>query len=120
MQAARRKSLNARRHHLLTVHHMTLEQYEAIKAFQGGVCYMCQRANGNSRALSVDHDHKKAETCGHPVNQSCERCWRGLLCSVDNKILGHARDAVTFFERSYDYLVIPPAQRMAETFAAAA
>lgn len=114
MAAARRKSLAARKHHLATVHHMTLEQYQAIKDFQGGVCFMCRRANGNSKALSVDHDHKLAESCGHPVNQSCERCWRGLVCSVDNKIFGHARDDVKFFQRGFEYLTYPPARVWAD------
>lgn len=89
---------------------MTLEQYEAIKEFQGGVCVMCGRANGKTKALAVEHDHEIAKTCGHLVKQSCERCWRGLSCSTCNRGLAHARDKIEHFERVIEFLRNPPAQ----------
>jgi hypothetical protein len=89
---------------------MTLEQYDAIKAFQGGYC-MCGRANGATKALAVDHDHKIAkEQCDHPEKESCQRCWRGLCCFNCNRTMAHARDEVAYFERVIAYLVYPPAQ----------
>lgn len=108
---AKSKALAARKHHLKTMHHMTLDEYDAIKAFQGGVCFMCERANGATKALAVEHDHKKAETCWHPVNESCRDCWRGLSCSTCNKGLAHARDRIEHFERVIEFLRNPPAQR---------
>lgn len=90
---------------------MTVEQYWAIYNFQGGVCYLCRRARGLTRRLAVDHDHEIAERyCDHPVNESCEGCWRGLLCGTCNKTIGHARDQRVFFERAMLYLNKPPAQ----------
>lgn len=75
---------------------MTLDEYEEIKAYQGGRCAICQRATGAYKALAVDHDH----ATGYD---------RGLLCSTCNKTLGHARDDVAFFERAIQYLKNPPA-----------
>lgn len=89
---------------------MTLEQYGAIQEFQGGVCFMCRRANGKTKALAVEHDHEIAKTCGHLVKQSCERCWRGLSCATCNKGLAHARDKIEHFERVIEFLRNPPAQ----------
>lgn len=74
---------------------ITGEDYEALLAFQGGKCALCQRATGKSKRLAVDHDHKTGEV-------------RGLLCGTCNKILGHARDDVAFFDRSMAYLMYPP------------
>lgn len=112
IERARRKSVAARRHHLRTKHGMTLEQYEALKAYQSGTCYLCRRATGASRALAVDHDHEKARTvCGHDHKNSCEECWRGLLCSHCNEMLAIARDERDFFVRAARYLADPPAQR---------
>lgn len=89
---------------------MTLEQYAALLLFQGGYC-MCKRANGRTKALAVEHDHKIArEQCDHPEAESCQRCWRGLCCGVCNDMLGHGRDDPAFFIRVADYLTNPPAQ----------
>lgn len=74
-------------------------EYDRIKEAQGGVCAICGRARGVSRALAVDHDHETGYV-------------RGLLCSVDNKLLGHARDDVEFFRRAIAYLEAPPAQAL--------
>lgn len=71
-------------------------QYEAINEVQDGCCYICQRATGKSKKLSVDHDHKTGYV-------------RGLLCTTCNNMLGHARDDKEFFVRAIDYLKKPPA-----------
>lgn len=89
---------------------MTIEQYDSLLAFQAGHCYVCWRATGTTRALSVDHDHAYAkEHCDHPHQESCINCWRGLVCATCNKTLGHARDDVQFFYRAIGYLKHPPA-----------
>lgn len=89
---------------------MTVEQYDALLAYQGGHCYMCP-ATGKARALAVDHDHAKARAeCDHPHEESCPNCWRGLLCSRCNDTFAHARDDEAFFDRGIDYLRYPPAQ----------
>jgi Recombination endonuclease VII len=109
IERAKRKSESARRHHLRTKHGMTLGEYEALKAWQNGVCFICGRATGKTKNLAVDHDHRKCSS--HTPDISCRECWRGLLCGSCNDILGHARDAIAFFHRCIDYLENPPAQR---------
>ena len=118
LDLARRKALAARKYHLKTKHHMTLEQYAELLAFQGGVCYTCRRANGRTKALAVEHDHKIArEVCAfdprfpHPEDESCYRCWRGLACGPCNDTHAHSRDTVAFHYRCIDYLTDPPARR---------
>jgi hypothetical protein len=111
IERARKKKASARKYQLKTRHHMTPEENEAIQAFQDGVCFICRRAKGITRALSVDHDHILAEEHDHSVELSCELCWRGLLCGSCNELIGHARNSIAFFERCIEYLRDPPAQR---------
>ncbi len=93
---------------LWDTYHITPEQYWALYEAQGGHCAMCQRATGTGRRrLSVDHDHS---CCNGPI--SCGQCVRGLLCSVDNKWLGHIRDEVDAARRTAQYLTDPPARRV--------
>lgn len=89
---------------LWSTYHITPEQYWAIYAAQGSRCFICERATGKTKKLAVDHDHA---CCPGPI--SCGKCVRGLLCSVDNKWLGHIRDEVDAGRRVVDYLMYPPA-----------
>ena len=91
---------------LVKKYNITINQYEEIKASQGGRCAICQRATGAQKALAVDHDHS---CCG--PGGSCGKCIRGLLCSMCNKsVLGHLRDDVEALRRAIKYLEDPPAQ----------
>lgn len=65
--------------------------YDRLYQHQGGKCFICQRATGASRRLSVDHDHKTGEV-------------RGLLCRPCNVVVGHLRDNPEAFERGMNYL----------------
>lgn len=77
---------------------ITLVQYEAIKDAQGGTCYICRRANGRTKNLAVDHNHKTGEV-------------RGLLCGPCNKgVVGHLRDEPEAGLRLHQYLTDPPAR----------
>jgi len=87
------------------------DTYDAIYALQGGRCYICQRATGARRRLSVDHDHAQAALDGHDLDKGCPQCVRGLLCSTCNKTLGHLRDDPEAFERGADYLRDWPSRR---------
>nr|DAX20884.1 MAG TPA: Recombination endonuclease VII [Caudoviricetes sp.] len=92
-QASRERSLMKR-------FGITMAEYEAIYEHQGGVCYICRRATGKSRALAVDHDHETGYI-------------RGLLCSSCNKgVIGHLRDSVETLQRAITYLEDPPAQQV--------
>ncbi|WKW87275.1 endonuclease VII [Mycobacterium phage Chargerpower] len=82
---------------ILATYGITADEYWEIYEFQGGRCYICQRANGKFKRLSVDHDHKTGIV-------------RGLLCTMCNKYtLGWARDCIDFFKRAIAYLTNPPA-----------
>jgi hypothetical protein len=82
---------------ILALYGLSADEYERIKAFQGGRCAICQRATGAVRRLAVDHDHATGVV-------------RGCLCKTCNvRVLGHARDQIDFFERCIDYLTNPPA-----------
>lgn len=76
-----------------------LEDYPALHEYQGGKCFICQRATGATRRLAVDHDHASGYV-------------RGLLCKPCNRMLGLARDDPEFFRRAIAYLEDPPAQAM--------
>lgn len=109
---ARRRAEATRKRNLKQRHSMTVEQYDELLDFQGGLCPICLRARGKSRALAVEHDHNKArEGCEHPHQQSCEKCWRGLCCQRCNDMLAHALDDPQFFYRAIEYLKRPPAPR---------
>lgn len=91
----RRSSDRARR--LRAVYDISLEEYAAILEYQGGACYICRRAKGIRKALSVDHNHETGDV-------------RGLLCTSCNKnVLGHLRDDPEALQRAIDYLKNPPA-----------
>lgn len=78
---------------------ITEEDYWSIYEFQHGTCYLCRRATGVRKRLSVDHDHESGEV-------------RGLLCLKCNRdVLGHARDEIGYFQRAIDYLTNPPARQ---------
>jgi hypothetical protein len=94
--------------HVEETYNITYEQYWRIYELQGGKCYICRRANGTRRKLSVDHDHK---CCSGST--SCGNCVRGLLCrSCNRNVLGHLRDEVAAFERAVEYLINPPARQI--------
>jgi len=96
----------ARRAHdryLRRTYGITVTEYEQILHLQDGTCYICRRATGKTRRLSVDHDHKKGNG-RHSI--------RGLLCRPCNNFLGHFRDNPEIFARAIDYLASPPAHRV--------
>lgn len=86
-------------------YNIDLDEYDRIYVRQGGVCYICRRATGKTKRLSVDHDHSCCAT-----TPTCGKCVRGLLCGPCNRMLGHARDNPEFFERAAEYLRNPPAK----------
>lgn len=93
-QILERREASERAHEARVVDTYGLGEGEYAKRYtaQGSRCALCQRATGKRRRLAVDHDHKTGKV-------------RGLLCSICNKILGHARDDPDFFARGYHYLI---------------
>lgn len=74
-------------------------QYGELYLAQGGLCAICRRATGQSRNLSVDHDHRTGLV-------------RGLLCRPCNDLLGHLRDDSALARGIVVYLNEPPARRL--------
>jgi hypothetical protein len=71
----------ARAKRLMDNYKLTVEDYEAMLKYQGGVCCVCRQPEPTKgRRLSVDHNH----TTG---------LIRGLLCSRCNPILGKIENA---------------------------
>jgi hypothetical protein len=76
---------------------ITSTEYWEIYEYQQGACYICRRATGRYKKLSVDHCHETGLV-------------RGLLCQPCNRnVLGHLRDDTDALERAIDYLLSPPA-----------
>lgn len=90
---------------------LSAADYDALYAFQGGRCALCRRATGATQRLAVDHDHRQALLDGHDPKKGCHNCVRGLVCSVCNDVLAHARDDHAFGYRVASYLLLPPWRR---------
>lgn len=104
-QAYKRKSKGqAHATYVKRTYDLDAHEYGKLYEAQDGLCAICRRANGSTRRLSVDHDHK---CC--PGGVSCGFCIRGLLCRPCNDMLGHARDSWEFFHRAARYLTGKPA-----------
>lgn len=76
---------------------LTIEQYDALLAAQGGRCFICQRKPAKDRALAVDHNHVTGRV-------------RGLLCpsQCNYRLLGAFHEDADLFERAAEYLRNPP------------
>lgn len=70
---------------------LTLEEYEARLAAQGGVCALCGGPCSSGQQLAVDHCHTTNRV-------------RGLLCGSCNLGLGKFRDAPVLLRLAADYL----------------
>lgn len=98
----RKRALAEKKHGewIFKTYGITSEQYASLLRYQGGKCFICQRATGKRRRLAVDHDHKTGKV-------------RGLLCNPCNRdVLGHLRDSVAALERAVTYLKHPPADQV--------
>ena len=76
-RATTRVSAHAR---LCARYGITEEEYQAIKASQGGKCFICQKATGARKALAIDHDHALGYT---------REAVRAVLCGPCNKMIGY-------------------------------
>ena len=74
---------------------ITLIQYDAMLAKQGGVCAICNEYSiertGTHTRMPVDHDHKTGAV-------------RGILCNRCNLILGKAEDNTELLTKAINYL----------------
>jgi hypothetical protein len=76
---------------------ITLAQYEAMLAAQGGKCAICRGPertrdkDGGPRRMPVDHDHNTGKV-------------RGLICTHCNRALGMFRDSVEILKAAIEYV----------------
>lgn len=76
---------------------LTVEDYDALLASQGGACACCggvethKYPSGKVKSLSVDHDHQTEQV-------------RGLLCVKCNRAIGYFDDSPQRMRRAADYL----------------
>lgn len=78
---------------------ITLADYEAMHAAQGGLCAICKqperiRQKYGLKRLAVDHDHVTGKV-------------RGLLCQRCNQMIGHGADDVELLRKAIEYLQPP-------------
>jgi hypothetical protein len=109
----RAQEIAAHARRLLKFYRITPEQYAAIYIAQGGVCYVCRRATGESKRLAVEHDHYLARFHDHPVDEGCPKCIRGLACGPCNRdVLGRLGGQPETYERIATALRNPPARKV--------
>ena len=82
-------------------HGLTVEEYTSFLESHGYGCYIC--GYDGPTPLSIDHDHS---CC--PGQNGCRKCFRGLICSHCNRILGLASDNPDTLRKLADYLDYPP------------
>lgn len=100
-QAANPEKVRANsRKQLLRRYGLTLAQYEALLAAQGGACAICRSLTPGKRSWHIDHDHE----CCPGTMHSCGRCVRGLLCHNCNLMLGHAGDSAELLLSAVEYV----------------
>lgn len=104
----RRRRLAAAGRRVENTYGLTPEQYDALLAFQDGLCALCRRAKGTTKRLAVDHDHQQAMRDGHDPDKGCPECVRGLVCGPCNDVLAHARSDPDYFSAGMAYLLRPP------------
>lgn len=83
-KTAEERSVEARRANLWQAYKITVEEYDAKLAAQGGVCAICHEGPKHFKAgkllpLCVDHDHKTGQN-------------RDLLCGPCNALVGMAQE----------------------------
>jgi hypothetical protein len=90
-QDRRRRAAHPERLHnglLRRQHGLYPEQWEALRAAQDGLCYLCgDLLPDDPSEVSIDHDHR---CC--PSGFSCRSCRRGLAHDQCNTLIGLAGD----------------------------
>ncbi len=89
--------LTARDRRLLVLYGITVAEYDAVLAYQGGKCAVCRRPPKRVR-LGVDHRHSDGLV-------------RGLLDMRCNKAVAYLADDPASAVRLVDYLSLSPATR---------
>lgn len=88
-----------RRAWVMKVYGLTLEEYDVILEFQGGVCGICRRSPKTNETFHIDHEHS-----GGPSG-----IVRGILCPYCNTRLVGRLKSHQRAQQLADYLREPPA-----------
>jgi hypothetical protein len=103
-----RRRAGTHRSRLLRAYGLTAAEYEAMRNAQDGKCAICREPegetdsrSGETRPLSVDHDHATGVV-------------RGLLCGGCNRAIGLLRDDPEIVDRASAYLRNAPMTAVAE------
>lgn len=80
-----------RRQKMLRNYGITLEQYDAMLALQGGGCACCGTSENGEKPLFIDHDHATGAI-------------RGILCHDCNAGIGALGDSIDGVRRALSYL----------------
>ena len=70
---------------------MTIEQYDAMLAAQGGGCFICGRPPRDDISLHVDHDHSTGNV-------------RGILCFCCNNALADFQEDPELLKKAATYV----------------
>ena len=89
----------ARKCHLKTTFHMTLEDFAKLFTKQRKRCAGCGSKRHHGKGWNIDHDHA---CC--PSRKSCGKCIRGILCARCNQALGLLQDSIATLTRLARYL----------------
>ena len=102
----RKRKLSGRLYRVLTTYGLSVDDYWALYAYQGGRCHIC---HGKRRQLDVDHDHSREHL-------GMRRAVRGLACARCNRwaIPGVGGDPYVAFSLGH-YLLHPPAHAILGT-----
>jgi len=85
------KSISDRKSYLKRTYNLTVQEYDAMLARQGGGCAICGRPPRPDISLHVDHDHETGRI-------------RGLLCFRCNNALGDFLDDESLLRQAAGYL----------------
>ena len=102
-----------RDNYLVKKYGITLPEYEALLAIQGGVCWICERppkndAEDGRRVLHVDHRHVKNDKKQNP--RDTRKRVRGLLCWRCNASLQKFKDDPVLMRKAANFVEQCPAQ----------
>jgi len=100
-----KNSPNKGRNRSLKLKGLNQEQYEQLLTQQSGGCAICGvKEPGHKRKnFAIDHDH----SCCPDTVKHCGKCFRGLLCTRCNLVLGEVNDSVALLQNMVAYLTAP-------------
>jgi len=100
-----KNSPNKSRNRSLRLKGLTQEKYEELLKLQNNGCKICGTTEpGHQRKnFAIDHDH----ICCPNTEKHCGKCFRGLLCTRCNLVLGEVKDDYQLLQKMVEYLTAP-------------